>query len=154
MTYPSHTYPSHIVAADAVVRDDQGRLLLVRTPARGYAFPGGQVEVGESLTGALEREVLEESGLTVRTGRLLAVYSNVRPPSKVMFTFEAELVGGTLASSDETPEVGWYSPAEALVMVTAETNRLRLNIALHPPERPAYVVYETAPFGVLDQSLL
>lgn len=147
------TYPSHIVAADAVVRDEQGRLLLVRTPARGWEFPGGQVEVGESLTQALEREVREESGLTVRTGRLLAVYSNVRPPSKVMFTFEAELIGGTPTTSSETPEVGWFRPEAALVMVTAETNRLRLNIALDPPERPAYVVYETAPFGLLGRRM-
>jgi 8-oxo-dGTP diphosphatase len=146
------SHPAHIVAADAVVRDGQGRLLLVRTPARGWEFPGGQVEVGESLTAALEREVLEESGLTVRSGRLLAVYSNVRPPSKVMFTFEAELVGGSLTTSDETPEVGWFKPEEALVLVTAETNRLRLNIALDPPERPAYLVYETAPFGLLNRT--
>lgn len=146
------TLPQHIVAADAVVRDGQGRLLLVRTPARGWEFPGGQVEVGEGLTQALEREVLEESGLTVRPGRLLAVYSNVRPPSKVMFTFEAELIGGTLTISAETPEVGWFKPEQALALFTAETNRLRLDIALNPPERPAYVVYETAPFRVLSQA--
>lgn len=56
----------------AVVHDAAGRLLLVRRghdPHRGsWSLPGGRVEAGESLREAVEREVLEETGLTVRAG--------------------------------------------------------------------------------------
>lgn len=56
----------------AVVHDDAGRLLLVRRgrdPHRGcWSLPGGRVEPGESPERAVEREVLEETGLTVRAG--------------------------------------------------------------------------------------
>jgi ADP-ribose pyrophosphatase YjhB (NUDIX family) len=54
----------------AVVRDDAGRLLLIRRghePSRGlWSLPGGRVEPGETLEAAVEREVREETGLAVR----------------------------------------------------------------------------------------
>jgi ADP-ribose pyrophosphatase YjhB (NUDIX family) len=56
----------------AVVHDTAGRLLLIRRghdPGRGlWSLPGGRVEAGESLTDAVEREVREETGLSVRAG--------------------------------------------------------------------------------------
>jgi ADP-ribose pyrophosphatase YjhB (NUDIX family) len=56
----------------AVVRDDAGRLLLIRRghePSRGlWSLPGGRVEPGESLQAAVVREVREETGLEVRVG--------------------------------------------------------------------------------------
>ena len=56
----------------AVVHDLRGRLLLIRRardPGRGlWSLPGGRVEPGETLAEAVEREVLEETGLEVRAG--------------------------------------------------------------------------------------
>jgi 8-oxo-dGTP diphosphatase len=57
----------------AIVHDQGRRLLLIRRgqePSRGlWSVPGGRVEPGESLAEAVEREVLEETGLRVRAGR-------------------------------------------------------------------------------------
>ncbi|NEK85344.1 NUDIX domain-containing protein [Blastococcus saxobsidens] len=57
----------------AIVHDGAGRLLLIRRgqePGRGlWSVPGGRVEPGETAAGAVEREVLEETGLRVRAGR-------------------------------------------------------------------------------------
>ena len=56
----------------ALVHDDDGRLLVVRRgrePGRGlWSVPGGRVEPGESDAVAVEREVLEETGLHVTVG--------------------------------------------------------------------------------------
>ncbi len=61
-----------VACVGAVVLDDHGRLLLVRRgnePGRGlWSVPGGRVEAGESVAAAVEREVREETGLTVRAG--------------------------------------------------------------------------------------
>lgn len=55
-----------------VVLDDAGRLLLIRrghAPSAGlWSVPGGRVEPGETPAAAVEREVLEETGLRVRAG--------------------------------------------------------------------------------------
>jgi len=63
-----------------VIRDEQGRLLIVKpTYKTGWTIPGGTMELdGETPWQACQREVLEEVGLRVRHGRLVAVDS--RPP--------------------------------------------------------------------------
>jgi mutator protein MutT len=51
----------------AIVRDDDGRFLLVKRQQGDfqglYGFPGGKVEVGEHLSNAIRREVREETGI-------------------------------------------------------------------------------------------
>ena len=61
------------------------RLLLVRQQRGGEAYwllPGGGVEFGESLSRALEREMLEELGLTAVAGAPLALVESVSPDMK------------------------------------------------------------------------
>jgi ADP-ribose pyrophosphatase YjhB (NUDIX family) len=61
-----------VLCVGAVVHDADGRLLLIRRrnePGKGlWSLPGGRVEAGETLTRAVAREVLEETGLVVRAG--------------------------------------------------------------------------------------
>jgi 8-oxo-dGTP diphosphatase len=65
----------------AVIKDDQGRLLLIKRghePGAGlWSLPGGRVEPGETDAEALVREMREETGLTVQAGPLLG---SVRRP--------------------------------------------------------------------------
>ena len=68
----------HVVAAALVDDlDHPTRLLAARRTeppalAGGWEFAGGKVEPGETPEAALHREIREELGVTVRTGRLLA----------------------------------------------------------------------------------
>jgi ADP-ribose pyrophosphatase YjhB (NUDIX family) len=65
---------SIVVAVSAVVRDGAGRVLLIRRSDNDlYAVPGGALEVGETLTEAVRREVLEETGVVVMVTGLIGV---------------------------------------------------------------------------------
>ena len=71
--FPDRSTPKRRVpCVGALVHDDDGRLLVVRRgrePGRGlWSVPGGRVEPGESVGVAVEREVLEETGLHVTVG--------------------------------------------------------------------------------------
>jgi len=65
--------------AGAIPVDDQGRVILLRRgfdPRRGlWTFPGGFVELGESVEEAARRETAEELGMTIEVQRLVGVYS-------------------------------------------------------------------------------
>jgi 8-oxo-dGTP diphosphatase len=74
-------YPSApVVAVGAIIRH-QDRIVLIRRnkePSRGrWTFPGGAVELGESLEEAVKREVLEETGLQVEVGEVAAVIDHL-----------------------------------------------------------------------------
>jgi ADP-ribose pyrophosphatase YjhB (NUDIX family) len=101
--------PWQNVGVAAVLCKD--RLVLLEQRAFGSAFglwalPGGMLEFGEQTESALTREVFEETGLNVEVGSLLGVMGG----NKVCIIFyEANLIGGDLAKSDESLEVKWFS---------------------------------------------
>jgi ADP-ribose pyrophosphatase YjhB (NUDIX family) len=64
-------------AAFAAVRNSAGELLLVRRIDDGnWELPGGRIEVGESASHTVAREVAEESGITIELTALAGVYSD------------------------------------------------------------------------------
>jgi 8-oxo-dGTP diphosphatase len=101
----------------ALIRDDAGRVLLVRK--RGTAAfmqPGGKRDVGENDIAALSREVEEELGCgvvnaSVRSlGEFDAVAAN-EPGFRVRASLYAVEVTGDIAPSQEIEEVIWIDPA-------------------------------------------
>jgi len=77
--------PRHIVAVFGLIRNSAGEVLMIDSPRRGWELPGGQVEEGENLIRALEREIEEESGVKAGIGTLVGVYSRLDPPFMVLF---------------------------------------------------------------------
>jgi 8-oxo-dGTP diphosphatase len=140
--------PQHIVAVSGLFYDQTGRVLLVETARRGWECPGGQVECGEDLVEALLRETMEETGCVVEVERLVGVYTNPVPPTKVMFMFAGRHVEGEPCRGDEL-EAGWFSIEEARRMVTFGANRLKLEDALRGAGHPVYRVYTARPFELL-----
>lgn len=62
------------VAADVILRDESGRILLVKpTYKEGWDLPGGMVEANESPTDAARRELLEELGIRPELRRVLSM---------------------------------------------------------------------------------
>jgi ADP-ribose pyrophosphatase YjhB (NUDIX family) len=101
--------PRHVVGVAAVVVDGAGRALLVRrrVPPR-WELPGGALEVGETVTQGLVREVAEETGLTVRPRRLSGVYQNMTL-GPVALVFVCERLAGSERTSDETSQWRWVT---------------------------------------------
>jgi PAS domain S-box-containing protein len=66
--------PLILPGATALIRDDRGRVLLVRRMDSGlWSLPGGLLELGESLAGTVIRETEEETGLRVEPTRIRGV---------------------------------------------------------------------------------
>ena len=109
--------PAPIVGVAAIIRQDD-RLVLIRRakePARGYwTFPGGAVELGESLEDAVRREVLEETGLQVELGDVAAVIDRIHRDESgavryhfIIVDYHARPVGGALQPGDDAGDARW-----------------------------------------------
>ena len=136
----------HIVAVAAFVTNAQGQVLMLKSPRRGdWEFPGGQVEEGETLTCALEREVLEETGIVVKPVSLVGVYSNTKKPSILMLDFSCEYVSGDPKTSAESLQVEWVAKEEALSRVEHPSIRGRLKNMLESSGEVTYRAYFVDP---------
>ncbi len=133
----------------------EGEILLMRRSDNGHwGLPGGYVEVGESVSEAARREVVEETGWTVKIGDLIGVYSD--PETQVVdygreksgqskglagdggnrrvqivnLCFHAEAVEpGEMTTPEETLEIGFFA-ADALPTPFVPIHEIRIEDGL------------------------
>lgn len=110
-------------AAGALIRDDQGRLLVIeraRDPAKGkFGIPGGFTDFGERLEEVLLREVKEEINLELNSYSFLASFPNeyryksvVYPVIDTYFLAEVDSFEAMKAEVAEVAGIRFVKPAE------------------------------------------
>ena len=115
-------FPSAPLVGVGAVVVDQGRILLVqrgREPLKGHwTLPGGLLELGESLTAGVAREVLEETGLEVEVLELIELVDRVhREGDRVRYHYViadylCRVKGGALQAASDADAVRWTERAE------------------------------------------
>jgi len=122
-----------------MVKDDEGRYLLVQSRRRGWEFPGGFVGADETIRDASKREVKEESGLAIQLTRYLGCEQDMSKLT-IVFIFAGKPVGGTLDVGDfEVEDAGFFSYEEAMRLIRMERFRERFNRCLREQELPFLV---------------
>jgi 8-oxo-dGTP pyrophosphatase MutT (NUDIX family) len=123
------------VGARGVVRDDDGRILLIRRADNGlWSTPGGAMELGESIAQCAIREVWEETGVKAAEAAPFAIYSGVEYTHTNMFgdtyqlfvvAFELSAWSGELSPDpEEATDVAFFDAdalPEPLSQSTVET---------------------------------
>lgn len=116
-------YPDAPVVSVGAIVVREGQVLLAQRghpPGEGmWAFPGGVVDLGETLADAAEREIWEECGIRVRVLRPFAVVDRILRDATgrveyhyVIVDMLAEWVEGDLRASSDARRVGWFSAEE------------------------------------------
>jgi len=100
--------------ASAIPRDENGRIWLLRRafdPGAGrWTFPGGFVDLGESVEDAARRETREEMEIEIELDGLVGVYS--RHDERVVLVVFAARALGVPCTTEEATEVRAYLPDE------------------------------------------
>lgn len=121
--------PMHIVAAGGIIFNEKNQVLLIKNPRKGWEYPGGQIEVGETIPDGLKREIKEESGVDVEIEDIVRIYSNTKKkkgfngvklvPTIVTIDFICKYISGDLTISDESSKVKWFSIESAKEIINS-----------------------------------
>jgi 8-oxo-dGTP diphosphatase len=125
-SYPERPF---LAVSAAIIRD--GKVLVVRRarkPALGvYTLPGGVVEAGETLIGAVAREVREETALEIEPAALAGHREVILRDADgkvnrhfVILCFAARLTGGEIGLNEELDEARWVEPADLAGLKTTD----------------------------------
>lgn len=109
-----------MVAVGAVINDDKGRILLVKHKLQRGGFwqgkwicPGGELELGESISDGIKREVREETGLEIDLCRSLSPFERIVKSEDnvdlhvIYIDYLAKLVSGELSPNSDVGEALW-----------------------------------------------
>ncbi|MEU5128222.1 NUDIX hydrolase [Streptomyces mobaraensis] len=120
-----------------IIVDDQDRALLIKRRDNGHwEPPGGVLEAGETIPDALEREVLEETGIKIATPAVLTgVYKNMTGLI-VSLVFRCEAIDGNPTTGAETRALRWATRDE-VVELADEAYAIRVLDALDAAKPPA-----------------
>src|ERR1041385_5414849 len=100
---------------------EEGKVLLIRRkyePLKGHwSLPGGMVEIGETLEGALRRELLEETGLAVDVGPVIEGFDRVTRDEDRRIRYHFVLIdylcwraGGAVRAASDVDAAIWADP--------------------------------------------
>lgn len=140
---------THLVSVAALVTNNEGEILLVNSPWRGWEYPGGLIEPGETFQEALHREIREESGVEVEITGFVGICKNVEKDI-VNIDFTAKYVGGELTTSEESTEVIWATPEQAMKLVTFPLTRKRLANMLSGRGEATLFCFKREPFAIVE----
>ncbi|MCQ8835020.1 NUDIX hydrolase [Streptomyces malaysiensis] len=127
----------HSVSVAGVIVDDAGRALLIKRRDNGkWEPPGGVLEREETIPDALQREVLEETGIKIALpATLTGVYKNMTGLI-VSMVFRCEAIDGTPTTGAETRALRWATRDEVTELAD-EAYAIRVLDALDNTSPPA-----------------
>lgn len=114
------------VTLECFVKKDQKYLMLHRAKHKKimpdiWMAPGGHIEFNEGLYAAARREILEETGLTIKNLRIKVVgnaYLKDLDQELFFYWIMADYAGGELQFTDHDGEMAWLTPEEIAKLPT------------------------------------
>ena len=133
MSSKKSSRPRVLLVNRCIVLNDNNKILLIRR-AKGdrwasgfWEFPGGKLDEGQDISHALEREVIEETGLLVIPSSRIAFVDSMIIASGpyqgmpyVVIVGIGKCVGGDLTLSSEHDAYRWVTVTQALSLKTKE----------------------------------
>lgn len=130
----SGSYPRRPLVAVGAIVFHRGQILLVRRghpPSQGqWAIPGGRVKLGERLAEAAEREIREETGLSIRAGQPVVTFEVIDRDANgsvryhyVIVDLAATYLSGVIRAGDDALQARWVSQNDLARMAVNQKTR-------------------------------
>lgn len=125
-------YPEPVVGA--FIFNKKGELFLMKSHKWNdmYVIPGGHIEIGETMGKALEREVKEETGLTVYDPAFICFWEFIegeefhKKKHMIFFNFSVKAKGNNVELNEEGQEYIWIHPKKSLELPLNKHTRMTI----------------------------
>nr|WP_242542653.1 NUDIX hydrolase [Enterococcus sp. DIV1298c] len=127
-------YPTPKVDVRAFIKQENKILLVEDHHTKEWALPGGFAEIGYSPKENIEKEVKEETGLTVRVDQLLAIFdTNARKDLPQAFQyykviFGCSVIEGSFVANNETSNSAFFALDDLPALSQKRTTEEQLTI--------------------------
>ncbi|MET3064727.1 NUDIX hydrolase [Bacillus paranthracis] len=145
--------PKHIVAVAGYLTNEKDEVLKVHWRADTWELPGGQVEEGEALDQAVCREMLEETGLTVKPLGVTGVYYNASM-NILAVVFKVAYVSGEIKiQHEEIQEAKFVALNEENIneYITRPHMKSRTLDAMRATHFIPYETWEVQPYNLIGR---
>lgn len=148
LPYQRDIYPTPNISVRVLVFNEKGEILMGQERSdNAYAVPGGWCDVFESAADNARKEVLQETGLTVKIDRVLAIlrrelyreYASMI--SEYVIYFSATVLGGTLTTNHEILSLSYF-PLDHLPPLSRKMTEKELRKALDVYQNQTETVYD------------
>lgn len=150
-----HSVPKHIIAVSAYVTNDKNEVLLVKTHWRSdtWELPGGQVEEGESLSKAIRREFLEETGIAIDPVGVTGIYYNMTKGILSVVFYGKYISGDLKIQPEEIKEACFVEINESNIdqYIVRPHMKSRTLDAIKKQSLIPYETWEINPYNLLER---
>lgn len=116
-TFSKNNTNLYSLSVGVIILNANSEILLIKSPRRGWEYPGGQIENDESIEIAAKREVFEETGYRIKIQNFCGIFQNLSQ-NICCFLFKAKTVSKReFTPNHEALEIDFFSLEEAFKRV-------------------------------------
>lgn len=121
-------------------------LMINRTKSwKGWAFPGGHLENGESIIECVKREMLEETGIVLENPifkGIANIYNTVSHTRHIIYNFVCNKYTGIVKTQCDEGEIRWINISKFEMLTMAEGMEYRIPLFLKDKIQELYIEWD------------
>lgn len=126
----------------AVIKNNKVLMINRSKSWKGWAFPGGHLENGESIVGCVKREMFEETGIMLKNIFLKGmtnIYNTESHKRHIIYNFVCDDYSGIVKTRCDEGEIEWIELHEIEKLLMAEGMQYRLPLFIQDKKQELYI---------------
>lgn len=139
------SYNIEITTMCAILNESKVLMIHRKKSWKGWAFPGGHLEDGESVIDCVKREMFEEAGVVLENlifKGITNIYNTVNHKRHIIYNFECNKYAGKITTHCDEGELRWINISEIKKLPLAEGMEYRIPLFFKDKMQELYIEWD------------